>query len=158
MRVKTRQISAVIILIIIILIQGCGQSQIEIFYPEDFETPVNPGEYICLSVYGSGGEEIIPEVYVRSNYRNNISVADLSGDILRELGKPIVFSGIGDMIYVKGIDNLFEFDHGALSGWMYFVNGERRGIGCGSYILSGGDCVVWRYTFDLGEDIDAAVE
>jgi hypothetical protein len=55
--------------------------------------------------------------------------------------------------YIEGIHNLYEFDCGALSGWMYKVNGWYPNYGCSRYQLSDGDVVQWRYTCDLGNDI-----
>lgn len=55
--------------------------------------------------------------------------------------------------YVEGIHNLYEFDCGNLSGWMYRVNGWYPNYGCSRYQLQQGDVVEWRYTCDLGEDV-----
>jgi len=55
--------------------------------------------------------------------------------------------------YVEAINNLFEFDVGPLSGWMYRVNGWFPNFGASRYILSPGDVVEWLYTVDLGRDL-----
>ena len=55
--------------------------------------------------------------------------------------------------YIEGIANLYEFDCGAGSGWMYAVNGWYPNYGCSGYKLEPGDVVEWRYTCDTGEDI-----
>ena len=55
--------------------------------------------------------------------------------------------------YIEGIDNLYEFDRGELSGWMYSVNGWYPNYGCSKYVLKAGDVIRWRYTCDLGKDI-----
>ena len=55
--------------------------------------------------------------------------------------------------YVEGIHNLYEFDCGNLSGWMYRVNGWYPNYGSSRYQLAQGDVVEWRYTCDLGKDI-----
>ncbi len=57
--------------------------------------------------------------------------------------------------YIEGIGNLYEFDAGELSGWMYRVNGEFPSYGSSNYILKNGDRVEWLYTCDLGRDIGA---
>ncbi len=57
--------------------------------------------------------------------------------------------------YVEGIGNLYEFDAGELSGWMYRVNGSFPNKGCSSYLLLDGDTVEWVYTCDLGKDVGA---
>lgn len=54
--------------------------------------------------------------------------------------------------YIEGIANIYEFDCGNLSGWMYKVNGEFPNYGCSRYKLSDGDRVEWVYTCDLGRD------
>ena len=55
--------------------------------------------------------------------------------------------------YVEGINNLYEFDVGSLSGWMYSVNGWFPNYGCSRYALQNGDVVNWVYTCDLGYDV-----
>ena len=55
--------------------------------------------------------------------------------------------------YIEGIANLYEFDCGELSGWMYKVNDWFPNYGCSSYLLKEGDKVEWVYTCDLGADV-----
>lgn len=55
--------------------------------------------------------------------------------------------------YIEGIGNLYEFDCGELSGWMYSVNGWFPNYGCSRYQLRDGDVVEWVYTCDLGMDV-----
>ena len=47
--------------------------------------------------------------------------------------------------YIEGIGNLYEFDVGELSGWMYSVNGSAPNVSCGKYVLKDGDTVSWYY-------------
>ncbi|MBQ7717838.1 MAG: DUF4430 domain-containing protein [Clostridia bacterium] len=56
-------------------------------------------------------------------------------------------------VYIEGIGNLYEFDCGELSGWMYKVNGWFPNYGCSRYLLHQGDKVEWVYTCDLGADV-----
>ena len=58
-----------------------------------------------------------------------------------------------DSAYIEGIANLYEFDCGPLSGWMYQVNEWFPNYGCSRYVLQNGDTVNWIYTCDLGTDI-----
>ena len=59
-----------------------------------------------------------------------------------------------DSYYVEGIHNLYEFDCGFQSGWMYKVNEWFPNYGCSSYSLTGGESIVWCYTCNgLGEDV-----
>lgn len=55
--------------------------------------------------------------------------------------------------YIEGINNLYEFDCGELSGWMYKVNGWFPNYGSSRYQLHDGDVVEWVYTCDLGIDV-----
>ena len=55
--------------------------------------------------------------------------------------------------YIEGIHNLYEFDCGELSGWMYQVNGWFPNYGCSRYALQDGDVIEWVYTCDLGVDV-----
>ena len=56
-------------------------------------------------------------------------------------------------VYIEGINYLYEFSCGPLSGWMYRVNGEFPNYGCGMYELKDGDVIEWVYTCDLGRDV-----
>ncbi len=56
-------------------------------------------------------------------------------------------------VYVQGINYLYEFSCGPLSGWMYKVNGKYLGYGCSKYKLKDGDVIEWVYTCDLGYDV-----
>lgn len=55
--------------------------------------------------------------------------------------------------YIEGIANLYEFDCGELSGWMYKVNDIFPEYGCSSYYPQKDDIVKWVYTCDLGKDV-----
>lgn len=55
--------------------------------------------------------------------------------------------------YIEGINNLYEFDCGELSGWMYKVNEWFPNYGCSRYGLKDGDVICWEYTCNLGVDI-----
>ncbi len=60
--------------------------------------------------------------------------------------------------YIEGINNLYEFDCGEESGWMYKVNGWFPNYGCSSYKLKDGDTIVWCYTCKgIGADVGGSV-
>ena len=63
------------------------------------------------------------------------------------------FTPIYNSAYVEAINNLYEFDVGPLSGWMYSVNGWFPNFGASRYLLSPGDDIRWLYTVDLGRDL-----
>ena len=55
--------------------------------------------------------------------------------------------------YIQGIHNLYEFDVGSGSGWMYSVNDWYPNYGCSCYTVQPGDVICWVYTCDLGQDV-----
>ena len=76
------------------------------------------------------------------------SVFDVLQRVCRERKIPMEFSWtpIYNSAYIEGIYNLYEFDVGDGSGWMYKVNGWFPNYGCSSYKLKDGDAIVWSYT------------
>ena len=83
------------------------------------------------------------------------SVYDVLQRICKEKGihMEASWTPIYNSAYVEGIHNLYEFDCGSLSGWMYCVNGWYPNYGSSRYQLRDGDVVEWRFTCDLGNDI-----
>lgn len=78
--------------------------------------------------------------------------------LLRETRKnkihmEFVNTPIYNSAYIEGIGNLYEFDCGELSGWMYKVNDRFPNYGCSRYTLQPGDKIEWIYTCDLGRDV-----
>lgn len=61
-------------------------------------------------------------------------------------------------VYVEGIGNLYEFDCGPGSGWMYLVNGASPNVSASEWSLQDGDVVAWCYTCDRGADLGLRVE
>ncbi len=88
------------------------------------------------------------------------SVFDL---LLREMKQnkihlEFVNTPIYNSVYIEGINNLYEFDCGEQSGWMYKVNGWFPNYGCSRYELKEGDRVEWVYTCNLGDDVGGGVQ
>lgn len=70
----------------------------------------------------------------------------------------IEYRGSGAGAYVEGIEDLYEFDRGPESGWMYKINGVFPNRSAGAWPVEPGDHVEWVYTEDLGQDIRAALD
>lgn len=68
------------------------------------------------------------------------------------------FTPVYNSSYIEGINNLYEFDCGELSGWMYSVNGWYPNYGCSRYQVQAGDTIEWHYTCDLGRDLGQTFE
>ncbi len=64
-----------------------------------------------------------------------------------------VRSAAFDSVYVQGINQLYEFSCGELSGWMYRVNGQFPSYGSSKHKLSDGDELEWVYSCDLCRDV-----
>jgi hypothetical protein len=78
------------------------------------------------------------------------TVYTLLTDAAQSCGLRLDVTGGAGTRYVRGINGLYEFDHGDLSGWLYLVNGESPSEGCDQYRVQDGDVVEWRYTTDMG--------
>lgn len=97
---------------------------------------------------------------VEIEFAGGDSVFDVFRKVLR--GEKIHFEYVDatayDSVYIEGIGNLYEYDCGPQSGWMYSVNGVYPGLGCSAYTLADGDVIVFNYTCDLGADLGADYE
>ena len=96
---------------------------------------------------------ILPET--EATFYEDESVFDLLQRVCRKNDIPMEssWSPMYNSAYIEGIAQLYEFDCGELSGWMYSVNGTYPNYGCSKYTLQDGDVVRWVYTCDLGEDV-----
>jgi len=104
--------------------------------------------------------ELIPEngvIYAEQTviFEEGESVFDV---LLRELKEnkihlEFMITPIYNSAYIEGIGNLYEFDCGDLSGWVYKVNGSYADVGCSDYILNDGDKIEWVYVCDFNERI-----
>ena len=83
------------------------------------------------------------------------SVYDVLQQVCRDYGIHMEseFTPIYNSAYIQGINNLYEFDVGNESGWMYKVNGWFPNYGCSRYQVEDGDVICWVYTCDLGADV-----
>lgn len=53
-------------------------------------------------------------------------------------------------VYVRGINNLYEYSCGSDSGWVYLINGSSPEVSCSKYIPDDGDKIEWIYTLGDG--------
>lgn len=92
-------------------------------------------------------------------FEDGETVFDVLTRVCEYAGIQIEYSwtAIYNSYYIEGINNLYEFDCGNESGWMYKVNGWFPNYGCSSYELENGDNIVWCYTCNgLGADVGGA--
>ncbi|MBR4097222.1 MAG: DUF4430 domain-containing protein [Oscillospiraceae bacterium] len=102
----------------------------------------------------AGQEDYIPQsgvILAETEYAFEAgeTVYDILVEACRENNIQIEFTGS----YISGMNYIYEFDFGELSGWMYFVNGGEASVGCDSYRLSDGDRIEWIYSLEMGNDL-----
>ena len=102
--------------------------------------------------------EILPENGVilenyEAKYEDGESVFDVIARAVRDNKIHMEYSGTKSVPYIEGVANLYEFDCGSLSGWMYRVNGWFPSFGMGQYEVERGDSIELIYTCDLGKDV-----
>ena len=104
----------------------------------------SPGDEIScmLSIYTDEGAVLAETEIIFNEGR---TVLDILKKATRDAGIHMEYTGAGGAAYVKGIANLYEFDQGPESGWVYTVNGETRGESAGAFKPGRGDVVVWQY-------------
>ena len=92
---------------------------------------------------------------VNAEFDEGESVFDVTKRVCMENKIPFEFTlaPIYNTAYIEGIGNIYEFDCGSTSGWLYKVNGEFKSYGCSDCKLKNGDVIEWVYTCDLGKDV-----
>lgn len=130
--------------------EGVSEQPTEVEQAEEVPIPANQ---VTMSISGESDAE-----FILGSTMIELEEGDTVLDVLkRETRKqkiPIEYrGGSGALAYLEGINNLYEFDHGPESGWVYYVNGERPNKSAGSYSLEAGDVVEWVYvTKDTDEE------
>lgn len=93
-------------------------------------------------------------LYTTVDFTEGETAFDVVQRACNNSGIAIEYRGTQYSAYVEGINNIYEFDCGEQSGWMYNVNGDFPNYGSSSYELSDGDTVAWVYTCTgLGTDV-----
>lgn len=92
---------------------------------------------------------------MKVEFNEGDTVFDILVKITRKKGIHMEYRGSGSNTYIEGINNLYEFDGGSNSGWMYSVNGVYPNYGVGSYKVKSSDVIKFNYTCNLGADLGA---
>lgn len=165
-----------IVLIILIIINGTEFQTVDEYYLTHIDDIKEDSQTVfisinCSSVYDNW--DMLDDNVKNSGFlpKNGI-ILDKAEYVLREgdtvfdiLSRAVRYNKIqmeyqgADMniynsVYVQGINYLYEFDCGELSGWIYTVNGECPKYGCSSYVLKDGDVIEWIYTCELGGEFN----
>lgn len=113
----------------------------------------------CDTVAGKTDSRYIPKdgiIFERAEFviDDDDTVYDILTEAARKYSIQMENSGAEAMVYISGINYLYEFDFGQLSGWIYYVNNESQSVGCDQYKLKDGDVIEWLYTCELGKDLE----
>jgi len=105
-----------------------------------------PENLTCTISIESDEAEILPATGVK--FADGATVLDILQKATRMNKIQMESSGTALAAYVKGIDNLYEFDKGPESGWIFYVNGKQAGESCGSVRVGDGDAIDWTYVLE----------
>lgn len=162
-------------LLIAVLFSGTKIQSVEEYYQTHIDDITEDSETIFITIEARtllnneenldpelNDEKYVPEdgmILGKSEYvlRKNDTVFDVLKRATRHNKIHLDFQGASESsfksAYIKGINHLYEFSCGNLSGWMYEVNGKYPEYGVSRYELDDGDEIAFRYTCDLGRDL-----
>lgn len=168
---------SVIILIIAVIINGTNIQSVDEYYLTHIDDITENSETVFISIRcdtildnldnldeSLRSDEYVPKdgvILPRTEYvlREGDTVFDILDRAVRYNRIQMEYQGSDQnsfgSVYIRGINYLYEFSCGELSGWMYKVDGEYPNYGCSKYKLKDGQEIEWVYTCDLGNDVGA---
>lgn len=114
---------------------------------KDMEPDAEPE--VTISITGLD-DLILDKVVVE--LQDKQTVFDILKKVTRDQKIPMDFSGGKTSGYIKGINNVYEFDMGPESGWLYKVNGIIPSVSSFNYELETEDVIEWIYVTELNID------
>lgn len=164
-----------IILIIAVLISGTNFQSVDEYYLTHIDDITADSKTVTISIrcdtilsnYDNLDENLKSDKYVPPDgvilkpteyvLREGDTVFDILDRAVRYNKIQMEYQGADKnsykSVYVQGINYLYEFSCGPLSGWMYKVDGQYPNYGCSKYKLSDKQVIEWVYTCDLGHDV-----
>ena len=152
----------VVLLFVSILFSGCSQnhqialeSEMQCSISISCSTALEHAEQLPDGVLQMLPEDgwILEEITVPIQEGDTVFDVLLRTVLENDIHMEYVDTPVYDSAYIEGIANLYEFDAGEQSGWMYSVNEEFPNYGCSSYQVKDGDVICWVYTCNLGTDV-----
>lgn len=145
-------------LLVIIILSGCSIKSADDYYSStEPKGKLNATISINCSTAVNYKNSKVKNADILKSYSVSFNKGDSVFDLLKRACKEnkiqFEYEGEGSSVYISGINYLYEFDCGDLSGWEYSVNDKFPNVGCNAYKLKDGDNVKWLYTCDLGADI-----
>lgn len=166
---------AFIILLISILVSGTKIQSVDEYYLTHIDDITEDSETVTISIHCDTildnwdnlspqlrSEKYVPKdgiVLEETEYvlRQGDTVFDILDRAVRHNRIHMEFQGSDknsyNSVYIQGINFIYEFSCGPLSGWMYSVNGKFPDYGVNKYVLKDGDIIEFDYTCDLGRDL-----
>ena len=164
---------AFVILLIVIIASGTTIQSVDEYYLTHADDITEDSETVALTIRSDTIldhfdqlkpelREFVPEdgiILEKTDYvlRPGDTVFDILHRAVRHHKIQMEFQGadanVYNSVYIQGINYLYEFSCGPLSGWMYKVNGEFPLYGVSQYELEDGDIIEFHYTCDFGRDL-----
>lgn len=127
----------IVILILVFLFTGCANTSKQ-----------EKSGYVTVTIDASSVDEGI----LLSDYSVSISEATNAFDATfiacRENEILMSSRGLSGTRYIEGIADLYEFDYGPASGWVFYVNEISSTKSSGVYELNEGDEIRWEYIIE----------
>lgn len=153
-----------LMLAMVMLLSGCGIKKEETAGGLTCTLSISCANLVDSDVLAEAKRPLVPDSGwllepVECSFEEGESVFDVFNRVVREnkIHMEFVETPAYNSVYIEGIGNLYEFDGGPQSGWMYCVNGEFPNYGCSTVKLQDGDVVEWVYTLDLGNDVGGSM-
>lgn len=166
---------AFVVFLIAVVINGTKIQSVEEYHQTHIDDITEDSETVYISIEASTAldhweqldpalqsEKYVPDdgvILERTEYvlRPKDTVFDILLRTVRHNQIHMEFQGADEnvysSVYIQGINHLYEFSCGPLSGWMYAVNGQFPDYGISKYDLEDGDEIEMKYTCDLGRDL-----
>lgn len=167
---------AFVVLLIAVLVSGTKIQSVDEYYLTHIDEITKDSESVKISIRADtildNWDKLTPELrsdkYVPNDgvivketeyvLRPGDTVFDILHRTVRHHRIQMEFQGADlnmyNSVYIQGINYIYEFSCGPLSGWMYAVNGEFPNYGVSKYVVKDGDLIEFQYTCDLGRDLD----
>ena len=163
----------IVIFIVVFICKGTNIQSVEEYYLMHLDDIQEDSETVFLSIRCDTildnwdkldpelkYEKYVPsngEILARSEYvlRKGDAVYDILNRAVRhnKIQMECIYTANYASIYVEGINHLYEFSCGELSGWMYMVNGSFPNIPFCDYVPQDGDVMRVQFTLSYGADI-----
>lgn len=113
--------------------------------PED----IGPFNFRILDTEDNKVKVLLEKNIIGIDDFNNKTLDYITCTLLKQSGIRYINEGESTAVsYFNSIAGLTERKAGPLSGWCFYVNGAKPGIGAGNCIYHKGDLVEWKYSTD----------